>query len=127
MIRFPKRGQAGINHGNTSLSPNIYPGYKVDKHLLPTSNINVHPRFYRIKPVGVWVIRTCMFDIECPLLSDTGAAVSLIDHQTYLTIVASRRPLLHLIHTQPQTADGGQMKIFDETTPELAFDGFHTS
>ena len=98
MIRFPKRGQTSINPRNTSLSPNIGPGHKVDKHLLPTSNIDVHPRFYRVKPFDGWVIRTCVYDIECPLLLDTGAAVSLLDHQTYLTIAASRRP-----------ADGGQM------------------
>ena len=40
-----------------------------------------------------------MYDIECPLLLDIGAAVSLIDHQTYLTIAASRRPPLHPIHS----------------------------
>ena len=50
-IRFSKRGQASINPGNTSLFRNTVPGNKVDKHVPPTSNIEVHPRFYRIKPV----------------------------------------------------------------------------
>ena len=72
------------------------------------------------------MVRTCMYDIECPLVLDTGAAVSLIDHQRYLSIAASRRPLLHPIHTQLQTADDGQMQLFGETTLELAFDRFHT-
>ena len=37
--QIPKRGQASINPRNTSLSPNIDPGHKVDKHVLPTSNV----------------------------------------------------------------------------------------
>ena len=68
-----------------------------------------------------------MYDIECPLLLDTSAAVSLSNHQTYLSIAASQCLPLHPIHTQLQTVDGGQMKLFGETTLELAFDGFHTS
>ena len=68
-----------------------------------------------------------MYHIECPLLLDTGAAVPLIDHHSYLIIAASRSPPLHPIHTQLQTADGGQMKLFGETTLKLAFDRFHTS
>ena len=34
---------------------------------------------------------------------------------------------MHPTHTQLQTADDGQMKLFGETSLELAFDGFHTS
>ena len=71
------------------------------------------------------MVRTCMYDIECPLLLDTGAAVSLIDH--CLTIAASHRSPLHPIHIQLQTAGDGLMQLFGETTLELAFDGFHTS
>ena len=79
-----------------------------------------------MKLVDGWVIRTYMFYIECPLLLDTCAALSLIDHQTYLSIAASHRLRLHPIHTQLQTADGGKMKLFGETNIELAFDVFHT-
>jgi len=94
----------------------------------PTSNIDGHPLFYRIKQVDGWVMCTSMFVIECPLRLDTGAAVSLIDHrQTYLSIAASRRPPVHPIHTQLQTADGGQMELFGDPTVALAFNGFHTS
>ena len=76
---FSKRGQASINPGNTSLSPNTDPGNKVDKQVPPTSNIDVHPRFDRVKPVGGWVIRTCVYDIECPLLLDTYRCCSVIN------------------------------------------------
>ena len=92
--------------------------------MLPTSNIDVHTRFYKIKPDDGWVIRTCTYDIECPLLLEIGAAFSLIDHQTFLSIAASRLPL-HPSHTQLQTAGGGQMNIFGEATLALTFDGFH--
>ena len=77
------------------------------------------------KPVDGWVIRTCMYHIECPLLLDTGAAVSLIDHQTYLSITASHCLQLHPSHTQLHATDGCQKKLFGETTLELTFNEVH--